>query len=495
LDIIAAVAVNIAPFDDIEATDLTTHWPPPAQRRHGRGDGMKIDHLGHASWLCHGKEGRVLFDPLLLGVHHEGLYDVYPPRTLDPERLPSITGVVVSHAHQDHFDPASIAALPREMPIYTVHDDLILGCLEGLGFTAVTSLAPLQPFRVGSMTLVPTPGADGANEFGFLIIDEDAVVWNLVDTVPHTSTIVETRARARRIDLALTPWQPLQDMQFATGKPIQFPFEMYDTMLQKSLHLGARAIAAGACGFSAIGPAAWSNHIVFPVTRQRWMLDLAEAHPPWAGRLFAVDPGDQLTLDAGEVTAQRSALDYCRSEAYQWETLAFRPFELGFAQAETRGPAFSMAECQELVRSFFEETVCQHVAEHRDSFEWHFRWRVRQQVEVVFHDGRGHWLLDFSGDQLRITRERSPLALACSAMTAGVLVGLVAGHVSWDYAKMSGEYRHYQHHYLVDQTGLKRPNPGRLFDVLQGLLAGGRARELALTAEVERLTSEVLNQS
>lgn len=453
---------------------------------------MKLDFLGHASLLVAGDDVRVLFDPLLFGVHHEGLYDIYPPRRLDLAALPPIDAVVLSHAHRDHFDPESVARLHQATPILAADDPLLLGCLAGLGFTQVQPLANWSPFTAGPLQITPTPAADGAIEHGFVLQEQGRTVWHLVDTFPSASTIAEVKRRFGPIDVLIAPWQPLQDSTFPSGVPVHFPHDMYRTIVGNVLQIAPRALIPGACGFRAIGPAAWTNHLIFPVTRQRFVADILAAAPELGEHILEMEPGDALVLAPGMLAREQGLLDYCSCERadYRWEELSFRPFDLGAPVSEPRGDAFTRALCQGAIDDFF-LALERSLADDLEAFVWHRRWQVIRQYEVVFAGGeRAFWVADFSATPT-IRPGRSPHALAHTILPASLLIGLVAGTISWDYAVLSGELRQHDHSYRVDATGMHTPVGRRLPDPLALLLGSPQSEEHHLSLYIERLRQEV----
>ena len=64
--------------------------------------------LGHQGWLFQSKTSCFLVDPLLcdeFGQAHALEYRVYPPRIFTFENFPKLDAVVLTHEHDDHFDP------------------------------------------------------------------------------------------------------------------------------------------------------------------------------------------------------------------------------------------------------------------------------------------------------------------------------------------------------------------------------------------------------
>ena len=212
-----------------------------------------------------------------------------------------------------------------------------------------------------------------------------------------------------------------------------------------------------------------------------------EGHPGVRSHVFEANAGDRLVCVDRLIDFQPAALDYCQSEPYRWEEVAFRPHEMASRVEEHRGELFNVDACARMAQSFFEDQLPDLVEEHRSHFFWHFRWGVRQEVEIVFNDERRAGCSIF-GPTLREPGE-SPLAVAFTVMSAGLFVGLVGGSVSWDFAVMSGEYRYHHHTYRVDETGLEAPAPGRVPDVMRSFFGDAEAKERFLTSQVERLMS------
>lgn len=84
---------------------------------------VRIVWLGHATvWIAsnfHGKRMHILTDPIFTGV---------PPFVkrltklpIEPENLPGVDIVVISHAHRDHLDIDSIQKIQKLFPEVTVH--------------------------------------------------------------------------------------------------------------------------------------------------------------------------------------------------------------------------------------------------------------------------------------------------------------------------------------------------------------------------------------
>src|SRR3954470_22969414 len=101
---------------------------------------MDWNYFGHAMWLVEAGEVRVLFDPLIDGLHHGGVFEVEPRRVIDVAALrPDF--IVVSHQHNDHFDIPSLARLAQLDPdaVILTADELVTHAARTLGFRTVAT--------------------------------------------------------------------------------------------------------------------------------------------------------------------------------------------------------------------------------------------------------------------------------------------------------------------------------------------------------------------
>ncbi|MGB1277469.1 MAG: hypothetical protein ACPG77_17125, partial [Nannocystaceae bacterium] len=153
-------------------------------------------------------------------------------------------------------------------------------------------------------------------------------------------------------------------------------------------------------------------------------------------------------------------------------------------------------ECYGFISGLFEDSLRTHLDDQQARYEWHHRWEVVCQYEVVFHGGtRASWTVDFRTRPATVSEGPSALATAHTLAPASLLVGLVAGTISWDYATMSSELRLHDHTYMLSETGLTRPSDVALQDPLTSLLAGPEAEEHHLTLTIERLVQQKQNMT
>jgi L-ascorbate metabolism protein UlaG (beta-lactamase superfamily) len=125
---------------------------------------MSLTLVRHATLLLETSFGRVLVDPMLAPAGSQ------PPIEDTPNQVPNplvdlpippaevVAGVdlcIVTHLHEDHFDEAAAALLPRDLPILTQPESA--NELRAQGFTDV---------RTGDERIPMTRGRHGTGEIG-----------------------------------------------------------------------------------------------------------------------------------------------------------------------------------------------------------------------------------------------------------------------------------------------------------------------------------------
>lgn len=98
-----------------------------------------LELLAHASFLLSAKKAGILFDPWFTGDAYWGSWRLWPKSSVKQATLESITHVIVSHPHPDHFNRDSLALLDRSVkflfPDYLSR--IIPDTLESMGFTSL----------------------------------------------------------------------------------------------------------------------------------------------------------------------------------------------------------------------------------------------------------------------------------------------------------------------------------------------------------------------
>lgn len=127
---------------------------------------MKVGFLGHNGFALGDQEAPVLIDAILLPRYGEEYtsspVEIYPPRKIMHDLMPTPSAVVISHEHSDHYHLPSLNKLDRSVPIAVgpLMIDRVVEGVEALGFT-VHRLEFGETRRYGDVliTLFP-PGPD-----------------------------------------------------------------------------------------------------------------------------------------------------------------------------------------------------------------------------------------------------------------------------------------------------------------------------------------------
>lgn len=105
----------------------------------------RLTWIGHASFLLQMAGRAVLIDPVMS--RRLGVYPRYTPPGLDPEQLPKVDALLISHNHYDHLDVPTLRRLPKDL---WVGVPLGLGDkLRSLGFLDVHELDWWQSLSLG----------------------------------------------------------------------------------------------------------------------------------------------------------------------------------------------------------------------------------------------------------------------------------------------------------------------------------------------------------
>lgn len=174
-------------------------------------DTPRLTWIGHASFLGTVDGKHILIDPVFarrIGT----FFPRYGTPGLEPDDLPPIDLLLVSHSHYDHLDAASVKALPRTTPVVT---PLRLGrWFRRRGFRHVEELDRWQSVEVAGLrvTLVPSRhwsrrGVADENATlwgGFVVEGRSATVYHAGDSA-YFDGFQEIGRRFPNLDAALLP--------------------------------------------------------------------------------------------------------------------------------------------------------------------------------------------------------------------------------------------------------------------------------------------------
>ena len=159
---------------------------------------MRVTFLGHATHLVEIDGVRVLTDPWLTDPIFEGLVEHDPPLRFGPGDLPPVDVVALTHAHLDHFNAPTLAALPdKSIPV--VHPPVRFTELDRnlrlLGFSNLHPRRDWQPFELRGVRVIPTPSRGVLDECAYLIEGRGGRFWDGADAPQPPEVLDEIRAR------------------------------------------------------------------------------------------------------------------------------------------------------------------------------------------------------------------------------------------------------------------------------------------------------------
>jgi UDP-MurNAc hydroxylase len=345
---------------------------------------MKIHMIGHATIFVETKDCNILMDPVLFDFHAEGIEDVCPKRKVLVESIPEFDVLVISHRHLDHFDIRSLAVLPKDIDVFIPRDKLIENCLRKLGYTQIYPLSDFQEIKIGSTKLMTTRSENRVPEFGMLFIDPSGSFWNQVDSIVGMKTISRVKSQCTEIDFLLAPWQPMLEINYQMNKSIEFPYKFYNHMLQKISLIKPKAVAPGANGFKFVNNSTWLNQIIFPVTREQFCQDVEQICPEIGDQIFALDPGDIININDGQLTYQKSSSGFVDKIVDDRQELCFLPTNVGFRLNDQNPDKYDLDAMRKSIKQEINTDLPEFIRNNKESiFTEYFHWKVIGSIPIM----------------------------------------------------------------------------------------------------------------
>jgi UDP-MurNAc hydroxylase len=451
---------------------------------------MRITQLGHASLYVETADLRVLVDPVLFDPFEEGVFEVFPRRTVRWEALPPFEILFVSHRHLDHFDVATLSRCPRDVQVVIPDDPIMAEAFDELGYKSVERVRSFSTFTVGSTRFLVTPSEAPTPEHGLLVSDPSGTFWNQVDTVLGPKQIDLVLEQSGVVNLLLATWQPMLEIAWQHNQPLSFPWTAYERLLANILRIRPTALAPGSNGYCFAGDASWMNHIVFPQSRERFLKDIVSMLPELEGSTFAFDPGDVLNLRDGEVRFHHRESAFVTSDERD-------PFELEFTPPTARRPLRDAESVDEegdsqAVERFVQQHFPAFIRDNPALFSSHRDWGVIYQLEVAYKDRSSFWWCDLSMPDARLTPGKNPLANFMTGITASALLGLLAQRRGWGSVILNGSCYHFHKVYGVWKNGIVLPTHVEIFDPIELIFPSEAASEALIRNQLgEAMASDV----
>lgn len=398
---------------------------------------MRFVHLGHATWLLLSGGLRVAFDPILGPGHSGGTFSIVPRRRIDPAALRA-DFVFVSHAHPDHFDPESLAALARADAdtVVVTPDPIVIEVAETVGFRTVRRVDPGTRIELDAgLTLVTTPSRAPDVEWGVMALDPSGVVWNMIDTVfespAEVRSIRDGATSGRAVDLVLAPIQPMREIALQTADHVGFDARQYAHMLACAQAAAATHLVPSAAGDAHAPPFSAMNAWVYPVSRERAARDFAALEPK--ARTLLPELGDALDIANGSVTLERGAfpVDVLGDDPPR----AFRPLEPA-ALVDPNLPGLPEEVYRARARAWLTEELSPSLARElagRDDLG-----DLRLVLEIVYGRGREAFTFDRRG---RMQDGGDDEYEVLNVVAASMLWEVIEGRRGWGEPLLAGLLR------------------------------------------------------
>jgi L-ascorbate metabolism protein UlaG (beta-lactamase superfamily) len=165
---------------------------------------MRLLFLGHACYLIEVDGVRILTDPWLTDPIFEGHVERNPPLDFSIGDLPGIDVIAITHAHLDHFNAPTLAAL-ADKSIPVVHPPIRFTELDRnlslLGYSRLIERAPFEAFEIGGVRIVPTPSVGVLDECAYIVAGRGGTFWNGADAPQVAEVTAEIAARFGPIDV------------------------------------------------------------------------------------------------------------------------------------------------------------------------------------------------------------------------------------------------------------------------------------------------------
>jgi L-ascorbate metabolism protein UlaG (beta-lactamase superfamily) len=163
-------------------------------------ESLVITRITHSCHLIQIGGLTVLTDPWFT---QRTFYHPGEPIALQPEALPHLDAVVISHEHYDHCDLDAFRRYPHEdVPLLVAGP--VVEKAHKAGFSNVRALEPWQSAQVVDLTISAAPGKHGVYEVTYVISGGGRSVYFAGDTLlmPELHTLTD---RYGPLDVALLP--------------------------------------------------------------------------------------------------------------------------------------------------------------------------------------------------------------------------------------------------------------------------------------------------
>ena len=324
---------------------------------------MQVTYLSSAAIYIETAEAEILCDPWLVDGAYYGSWCHYPQPAEGPEDFDDVDYIYISHIHPDHFDPATLRRMDKDIPVL-IHDyrwDYLRDAIENLGFEVIELAHDDRTHLTGDVH-INVLAADGCdpelcgNFFGCtwydteaektgstqvdsmaVIDDGDTVVVNTNDC-PYPlveSTCEQVKADYGSVDLLCHQYSAAQFYpQAVTNYTHEEMIEERDRVIREKHELALNFVdlfepdyyMPFAGEYVLAGELVDRNQYTANPPREQAKAFFDE-HTSDEHECVFLNTGEYIDLDAGEVSAPFEPLDKEARQQYIDEVLAERTFD------------------------------------------------------------------------------------------------------------------------------------------------------------------------
>ncbi|MGH7899680.1 MAG: MBL fold metallo-hydrolase [Candidatus Binatia bacterium] len=196
-------AARIVPSLLVGAIVSGCYQPTVARQRgyHSSDADLSVTRIVHGSAIIDFRETRIVLDPW---------YSPSPPLGqsetigISVENLPPLRGFLITHQHEDHFDPGMLAEYP-DKSVRIVARRGLGERLREIGYGDVVELEDWEQSQIGGAIVTAVPASHRVPENGYVLQANSLTVYVAGDTMFDRSRFQDIVARFPAIDLALLP--------------------------------------------------------------------------------------------------------------------------------------------------------------------------------------------------------------------------------------------------------------------------------------------------
>jgi hypothetical protein len=429
---------------------------------------LRISILGHASVLIEAGEHRptrVVIDPVFAQTIGSETLRFYPARELDAAEITrDIAALVVTHAHLDHFHPATLAHFSRRTPLLLPPDEWLLAQARQLGFETIVPLGAFHHYALPDLRLTITPSEFEAPELGLVAESGASSYWHMSDAIVAREVGAQLRRQLGPLSLVSVKFQPIRTVighQRGLSALVLDRDELVEGF-EAACAAEPSAIFPYSFGFAFNGEHSWANRHLGPYSAPEVSRLLAR-RLQGASAVMTVEPGDLLEIEGRKVSQRRGAargvtpLSAPAPEA--WEPIDASTL-LGLPDRAAR--ARLRAQLDRLLTHGVFPWIAAHRARATGLFDAYHQYQAVWQSAIhLGGDARVHCAVDFRpGTPLFYINQPHPEANVFTHVSGGCLSRILEREAGAELLWMAGGYRQYEKLLFVKDGRIEAPPIG-----------------------------------